>query len=55
MKVASIRVYKGEPIMTVPVGRKKAHKTSASKQREIEICKNCTKPAEKCKGDCFGR
>ena len=55
MKVASIRVYKGDAIMTVPMGYKRKRKVSVSEQRKIDKCLNCTKPAEKCKGDCFGR
>ena len=53
MKVASIRVYKGDAIMTVPMGYKKQRKVSVSEQRKIDKCLNCTKPMEKCKGNCF--
>lgn len=53
MKVASIRVYKGNAIMTLPVGAKKERKTTVSEQRKIDKCLNCTKPMEKCKGNCF--
>ena len=53
MKVASVKVYKANTPLTVPTGHKKGRKASISKQKEIEICRNCTKPAEKCKGSCF--
>lgn len=55
MKVASIRVYKADALLALPVGAKKQRKVSVSEQRKIDKCLNCTKPAEKCKGDCFGR
>lgn len=32
----------------------KHHETGESQER-IDKCLNCTKPASKCKGDCFGR
>lgn len=35
--------------------RSSPHKTIAEPQSRIDICLNCTKPANKCKGDCFGR
>lgn len=47
MKVASIRVYKGNELMTVPMGYKRKRKVSVSEQRKIDKCLNCTKPAEK--------
>ena len=47
MKVKSIRVYKGESILTLPTGAKKEHKTTRAEQRKIDKCLNCTKPAEK--------
>ena len=53
MKVASVKVYKASTPLTVPTGPKKGRKNSISKQKEIEICRNCTKPMEKCKGNCF--
>lgn len=53
MKVASIRVYKADAPLTLPVGAKRQRKVSVSEQRKIDKCLNCTKPAEKCKGDCF--
>lgn len=53
MKVASIRVYKGDAIMTVPIGYKRKRKVSVSEQRKIDRCLNCTKPANECKGSCF--
>jgi phosphopantetheine adenylyltransferase len=32
----------------------KHHRTIDS-QDKIDTCLNCTKPASKCKGDCYGR
>lgn len=55
MKVASRRVYKGDAIMTLSRGAKKERKVTVSEQRKIDRCLNCTKPANECKGECFGR
>lgn len=54
MKVASIRVYKADAPLTLPVGAKKERKVSVAEQRRIDKCLNCTKPVEECKGDCGG-
>ena len=53
MKIASIRVYKADAPLTLPVGAKKERKVTKAEQRKIDICLNCKKPAEKCKGSCF--
>lgn len=52
MKIASIRVYRGEALMTLSSGAKKERKTTVSEQRKIDKCLNCTKPASECKGQC---
>lgn len=52
MKIKSIRVYRGDTIMTAPPGVKKTRKVQISEQRKIDKCLNCTKPASECKGDC---
>ena len=55
MKVKNRKAYKADALLTLPVGAKKERKTTVSEQRKIDKCLNCTKPVEKCKGDCFGR
>lgn len=54
MKVKSIRIYKGDAIITLPQGVKKEHKLTREEQRRIDKCLNCTKPASECKGECGG-